>query len=289
MERAIESEPQEIRLRKRRLLILAAVLVVASVPFLLIGSRIVFTVGTGRTDPDSPFRNTRRDVKYVGDAKCAHCHAQIARSFARHPMGRSFALISEQTAIPGEAKSGQALFESKGLEYSIETRDGRVFHQETRRDSSGRIATRTEAEVQYVLGSGSQGVAYLIERDGFLFESPITWYSKKKRWDLSPGFEVANYHFDRPIRPACLYCHANRARSVATSINQYRPPIFEGHAIGCERCHGPGELHAARPEASDGVNLTIVNPAHLEPVAQGRRLRAVPLDRRSPNRARWAA
>ena len=80
--------------------------------------------------------------------------------------------------------------------------------------SSGRIVTRNEAEVQFVLGSGRQGLAYLIDRDGFLFESPITWYSQKRQWDLSPGFEVANYHFDRPIRPGCLYCHANRVESV---------------------------------------------------------------------------
>jgi Flp pilus assembly protein TadD len=216
-----------------------------------------------RSDPVSPYRNTRKGVKYLGDAVCARCHAEIALSFGQHPMGRSLAPISEQTATPGNAGGSRTLFESHGLEYSIERRDGRVFHQETHRDALGRIVTRTEAEVQYVLGSGSQGLAYLVERDGFLFESPITWYSRKQRWDLSPGFEVANYHFDRPIRPGCLYCHANRARAVATSINQYRPPIFEGHSIGCERCHGPGELHAQEPTASDGVGPAIVNPAHL--------------------------
>ena len=166
---------------------------------------------------------------------------------------------------PAMQKTAILCFESQGLEYSIEKRDGRVFHQETRRDSSGRIVTRNEEEVQFVLGSGRQGLAYLVERDGFLFESPLTWYSQKRRWDLSPGFAVANYHFDRPIRPGCLYCHSNRVHSVPTSINQYRPPIFEGHAIGCERCHGPGELHATRPSVSDGVDRTIVNPADLEP------------------------
>ena len=68
----------------------------------------------------------------------------------------------------------------------------------------------------------------------FCSKSPINWYSQKRRWDLSPGFEVANYHFDRPIRPGCLYCHSNRAHSIPTSINQYRQPIFDGHAVGCD-------------------------------------------------------
>jgi hypothetical protein len=180
-------------------------------------------------------------------------------------MGRSLAPISERDTPVNSAEDGHPLFESQGLEYSIEKRDGRVFHQEARRDASGRIVTRTEAEVQYVLGSGRQGLAYLAERDGFLFESPITWFSQKRQWGLSPGFEVANYHFDRPIRPGCLYCHANRAISVPGPINQFRPPIFLGHSIGCERCHGPGELHAKGTAAKGGAGPTIVNPALLEP------------------------
>jgi predicted CXXCH cytochrome family protein len=122
-----------------------------------------------------------------------------------------------------------------------------------------------EAEVKYALGSGTRGVSYLIEREGRLFQSPISWYRQKNRWDLSPGYERRNYHFDRPIEPQCLSCHANRAEPVPLSINRYEEPIFRGHAIGCERCHGPGELHVRRPEVVAGRDVTIVNPRHLEP------------------------
>jgi len=204
-------------------------------------------------------------VKYLGDAACVRCHAEIAETYRRHPMGRSLAPIGKAPATDRDEGAGRPVFESRGLQYSIEHRDGRVFHQETRRDARGQIVTQNEAEVQFVLGSGRQGAAFLIERDGFLFESPLTWYSQKRRWDLSPGYEVANYHFDRPVRPGCLYCHANHVESVAGPINRYRPPIFEGHAIGCERCHGPGELHSQRSAVIDGKDTTIVNPALLEP------------------------
>ena len=47
--------------------------------------------------------------------------------------------------------------------------------------------------------------------------------------------------------------------------NRYREPIFQGHAIGCERCHGPGELHVNDPETIDQEAPNIVNPARLEP------------------------
>ena len=39
----------------------------------------------------TPFRNARPDVKYVGDAACAQCHAEQAETYGRHPMGRSLA------------------------------------------------------------------------------------------------------------------------------------------------------------------------------------------------------
>jgi Flp pilus assembly protein TadD len=265
MERAIEQGAHAIRLRKQRFMVLGAIVVVMSVPFVLLSWQNPRILSTQASGPLSPYRNTRSDVKYLGDAACARCHAEIAATFGQHPMGRSLAPIGERHTVTSETKDGHPLFESQGLEYSIEERDGRTFHQETRRDAAGQIVTRTEAEVQYVLGSGRQGLAYLIEHDGFLFESPITWFSQKRQWGLSPGFEVANYHFDRPIRPGCLYCHANRALSVPGAINQFRPPIFLGHSIGCERCHGPGELHAKGPAAIDGVGPTIVNPALLEP------------------------
>src|SRR5262249_1823614 len=96
-------------------------------------------------------------------------------------------------------------------------------------------------------------------------QSPIAWYTQAGRWDLSPGYEAGNKHFERPIADQCLYCHANHADLVEGSVNRYREPIFQGMTIGCERCHGPGELHVARQQVVDGKDLSIVNPAHLEP------------------------
>ena len=72
-------------------------------------------------------------------------------------------------------------------------------------------------------------------------------------------------NFERPIQPECLFCHTNQLRPVAGTLNRYEPPIFEGHAIGCERCHGPGELHVKRGGPSTEPDLTIVNPANLAP------------------------
>jgi tetratricopeptide (TPR) repeat protein len=161
--------------------------------------------------------------------------------------------------------NGSATFQRGTSTFAVERRGDREFHRESVRDETGRILAEVEAEVKYALGSGARGVSYLVEHDGRLYESPISWYTQKARYDFSPGYQGQNLHFDRPIVPSCLFCHANRVEPVDLSVNLYRKPIFQGHALGCERCHGPGDLHVKEQEVVDGRDLTIVNPRHLEP------------------------
>jgi predicted CXXCH cytochrome family protein len=216
--------------------------------------------------PRSPWENARPGVAYVGDAVCIRCHAEIAETFRRHPMGRSLAPISEVAgAVGGHGPDGSVAFESGGSRFDVERRGGQIVHRETRTDEHGRVLAQVEAAVQYAVGSGTRGVSYLLERDGRLYQSPISWYSQERRWGPSPGYEHENLHFNRPIEPRCLFCHTNQVEPVESSANRYREPIFRGHTIGCERCHGPGELHARRPGAVEGRDPTIVNPRHLEP------------------------
>jgi hypothetical protein len=215
--------------------------------------------------PETPWKNARPGVKYVGDAACTHCHGEIAETFRRHPMGRSLAPIARAPAVGGDRSDGATTFEAGSSRFTIERRGGRVVHRETRLDEKGQILAQVEAEVKYALGSGTRGISYLVEHDGRLFQSPISWYSQKNRWDISPGYEKRSLHFNRPIEPSCLFCHANRVEPVDLSVNQYEAPVFRGEAIGCERCHGPGELHAQQQVVVDGRDLTIVNPRHLEP------------------------
>jgi hypothetical protein len=231
--------------------------------------RIAATAKTGRhhqTWPETPYPNARAGVDYVGDAACARCHPEIARIYAQHPMGHSLRPIDEAIGGGEPPFRDRPTFEAGESSYSVENRGGRVDHIEVRRNVKGREIVRNEAEVRYVIGSGRRAISFLIERgDGYLFESPISWYAQERTWDISPGFERNNPHFERPIRPACLFCHANRTDAVAGTENHYRPPIFRGHAIGCERCHGPGAIHIRQPLALDGQPPAILNPARLEP------------------------
>jgi hypothetical protein len=205
-----------------------------------------------------PFRNVRPGVEYVGDTSCARCHDKIAKSYARHPMGRSLVPAAQFTDRPPADRAHHNPFETFGIQFRVDQQGDRVFHRQTRLDAGGEPVYEFAHEVNYVVGSGGRGHSYLTSHDGYVLQTPISWFSQKQVWDLSPGFpEWART--GRLIQHACLYCHANHVEPVPGTRNRYQEPIFRGHAIGCERCHGPGELHA-RSTAKDDI----VNPKRLE-------------------------
>ncbi len=215
----------------------------------------------------TPYRNVRPEVKYVGGAVCAKCHAAIAESYRRHPMGRS--LTSQKSGLLQERFDEVAHnpFQFAGITYRVNRLAAGVLHTESVLDSKGNALAEMGASIALSIGSGQNGRAYLVEREGSLTASPICWYPKKAAWDLSPGYDKQNPHFGRPIGTDCLFCHANYAELVPGTSNRYRFASSELQPIGCERCHGPGELHVRRHENSEliaGLDDSIVNPARLE-------------------------
>lgn len=212
---------------------------------------------------DSPFLNVRPDVQYVGDAVCASCHQDIADAYAEHSMGRAMFPTPEAPPIEGLTDSGPQRFRVGRLLYQVSLSGERMFHSETLLSRDGEALARIEEEAAYAIGSGTRGRTYVVQRGDRFFESPISWYRHTGTWDLSPGYEKQNMHFERPIQAGCLFCHCNFAYDDPNSMNRYRPPYFSGFVIGCERCHGPGQLHADRPRKTDGIDYTIVNPRHL--------------------------
>ena len=165
-------------------------------------------------------------MKYVGDSACARCHAEIADSFRRHPMGRSLAPIAGGEFASGDRSDKVVEFQAGSSRFTIDRRDGCQVHRETRLDEAGQVVAQIEGEAKYALGSGTRGTSFLIEHDGRLFQSPISWYGQTKKWDLAPGYDKSNPHFDRPIEPACLFCHANRVEPKESSVNQYAAADF---------------------------------------------------------------
>lgn len=225
-----------------------------------------------KTDPRLPTSPVSRPVPppegYVGSASCEECHGDLCKSFAQHPMGRS----SAQTPWPAdleEFSEKNAQFSAlDGTRYKAEKIGNMVLHHEIGTDDQGRKLYDLALPVNLAIGSGTRGKTYGINRDGILLQSPISWYSAKGGYfELSPGYEnvTVNPRFGRRMTEQCLVCHVGRMAFDPEIPDKLVPPYFHEIAIGCERCHGPGEKHVAAQQLnkSSSPDPTIVNPARL--------------------------
>jgi len=164
-----------------------------------------------------------------------------------------------------EPPDGAFFHELSGRSYRVYRKGEQFRHEEVLRTAEGKEIARVDVPIRYLIGSGNFCRSYLFEDDGFLHESPITWYAARHKWDMSPGYDFPqHWSFERPIRLGCAACHAGRVEPQPDAVGGL---IFHEKAIGCENCHGPGSLHLALQESGKHVlgteDLTIVNPAKL--------------------------
>ena len=212
-----------------------------------------------RVNYPSPYRNVRPGVAYVGQHRCAECHPAETAAFRQHPMGNSIGRVADYPAI--ERYDANNPFQAFGFEYAIHKSGASVSHIERKLTAQGEVVFEHKVEVQFAVGSGHSNRGYLIQREGFLFASAISWFPQKQRWGLSPGYEKSpqHPHFERVIDKDCLFCHVDRVEPLPHRSHQFKEPV-QLQPIGCERCHGPGGIHVEDPTAD-----SIVNPKRLAP------------------------
>ena len=228
----------------------------------------------GRPDTDLPSGPIARPdpppSDYVGSAACARCHDEICQTYAQHSMGRS-ASFTPGAADVEDFSSDKSQFRALGdLLFRVEKKEDQVIHHEVKAIEGGPVLYDLSAPVSIAIGSGVLGKTYGINRDGLIFASPISWYSRDGGYfELSPGYELGRNRarFERRLLEACLNCHLGRLAPHPTQPNRLAPPYVHEMAIGCERCHGPGRRHVLRQESGSHAapDDTVVNPARLTP------------------------
>ena len=189
--------------------------------------------------------------EYVGSKACATCHAKIYEHWTRSAMGQSMSPAAQHLGKVGGGV--QVRSEKLRRTFSVLAEGGQLKQRE---EGEG---FRSEHALAWAIGSGVNGLSFVVQRGDHLFQAPLSYYSRVGQWDLSPGYEFADYGFNRTIPAGCINCHSGRPQAVPGSNGQYRKPAFEELAIGCENCHGPGRQHVAR----GGALKAIVNPAKL--------------------------
>jgi Cytochrome c554 and c-prime len=203
---------------------------------------------------------------YVGSAACSRCHLEIANHFANASMGHSLTPVTAEflKTLPIPA----AYYDAKSdHHFEVHAENGKLYQSEYQTGADGKDVFRNTHELGWIIGTGENGFGALLRRGDFLFQAPLSYYSKAAVWNLSPGYQNADYSFNRIIQPGCIYCHSGRPQPVAGYPGKYDSTPFTQSSVGCENCHGPGAAHVqAMGQGEDydkGADPTIVNPARL--------------------------
>ncbi len=208
------------------------------------------------------------DSEYVGSGECARCHHEIYRSYAQTGMGRSMSSITPQW-LDSHPASGSFEDGNNHLKFEVHSADGKLFQSEYQLAPDGREIFRDTRQVLWIIGAGENGFGGLVRNGDYLFQAPLSFYSKAQRWELSPGYELGNVGFSRPILPGCISCHSGRPNSLPEGNGHFASAAFSELAIGCENCHGPGLAHVMGVQMGQNSYKTrdssIVNPASLAP------------------------
>ena len=199
-------------------------------PFVL-GGVLIFAAAQGLAGQTQPARTAPQAQlarKYVGSRACQTCHADIYARWQKTPMANV-------------------------------VRDPREHPDAIIPDLAGNTVNKfTRDDVALVYGS--------VWKQRFFTKIGNDYYPQPAQWDVMnhvwrPYF-VANGtdwwatlyppdNMKRPTSATCDGCHSVNFNISDHSVTEWN--------VGCERCHGPGSEHVARPARDD-----IQNPARMD-------------------------
>jgi len=190
---------------------------------------------------------------YGVDAPCGKCHERIFQSY----------LQSRKANASGPAVDGveAGAFEhpASGVQYRVSLENKDVWLSYSR---SGVDTLNGKQKLEYFLGSGNHARTYLYSINGYWFETPIAYYSRKHGYDMRPAYlNDKEMPFNLPVAASCLRCHMSAVQKEDPGTrNHYSRLPFLHFGITCEACHGDSAIHLASAGKSP-----MVDPAKLDP------------------------
>jgi hypothetical protein len=210
---------------------------------------LMFTNTNAEGGKEILYRNTALGIKYVGSKSCAQCHGPIYEEHLRSFHGQATSLPGQRPELRDLPPGGVTLCEDDSQRcFRVFGEGSDFFMSEFGTGPNGAELFKDTHKLEYAIGAPMAGTGYAVKRGDYLFEAPLSHYSGHQDahppgWSLSPGYENAPLGFSRPLVGSCMYCHVGRMQSVDDANNLYKDPPFSELAIGCENCHGPGQLH----------------------------------------------
>src|ERR1035438_945144 len=199
---------------------------------------------------------------YVGSQAGPPCHSDIYRRFSQTSMGHSMSAVTP-AFLEGRPSSASYKDERLNRRFEVFLEDGNLYQSESGTGADGKESFRTAHQIEWIIGAGLNGFGAIVRTDSYLFQAPLSFYSRPMQWAPSPGYEFTDLGFNRPIMPGCIFCHSGRPNPVAGSNGHFASTPFSELPIGCENCHGPGAAHL---QAMQGAHVPSgKNPAQFDP------------------------
>jgi predicted CXXCH cytochrome family protein len=173
-----------------------------------------------------------QSAQYVGSAACKTCHAE---TYARWSKTRMANVVRDPLQHPDA-----------------------ITPDLTKPDP---LLTFKKEDIAFVYGSKWKQRYFKKVGDDY-FPLPAQWDVTHKIWRAyfvreGTDWWVPHYPPDnmkRPTGPLCDGCHSVNYNVQTHAVTEWN--------VGCEKCHGPGSVHAAQPSRTN-----IVNPARLDSVS----------------------
>src|SRR5262245_58438837 len=145
---------------------------------------------------------------YVSPSTCSACHREIAESYARTGMARSFGAMRPKDTL--ELQPANFYHDASEEFFTVLVRDGRSYLERHQTGWDGNKAQVFEAKIDYWFGSGNHARSYISRtKSGELVELPLSRYAENGgAWAMSPGYDRPDHAgFTRKITYRCMFCH----------------------------------------------------------------------------------
>jgi len=188
---------------------------------------------------------------------CAMCHIQ-AKSQPATSMAHGLETVEECKVL-----SSHPLLTSTTGKYSY--RIERHGDQSAYSVSDG-VQTLT-MPIRWAMGASTAiGQTYILEKDGELYESRVSYFNEIEGLDVTLGAQgikpesledAAGRRMALEDKLQCFGCHATNAREGQQLTLEKMSP-----GVQCEHCHGPAEKHLASVTGGDS------NPVKMKPLTK---------------------
>jgi Cytochrome c554 and c-prime len=203
-------------------------------------------------------RRVPAGTKFIGDQACGECHKKAFAPYSQAGMSLAMEQITESKVL---------------IENPLLTMRVGPYSYEIKRNGKQSIYSVTDGKdtisvpIAYAFGQGRMGQTYVLQREGKLYESRVSFYNEPKALDFTIGSPRGvpaslTEAFGRLLSDdevsSCFSCHSIGA--VTGSQVQLENLT---HGVRCESCHGPGSQHVAAIRAGESGAKFIFNPVRL--------------------------